>query len=68
MQRKGLVSRREKIQQRARKDSSEQGKTLVIVRALYGLKSASASFSAHMAKKLDEIGFKSSVAEPDVWL
>jgi hypothetical protein len=38
------------------------------MRALYGLKSASASFRAHMAKKLDEMGFKSSVADPDVWL
>jgi hypothetical protein len=47
---------------------SEQGKNLLIVRALYGLKSASASFRAHMAKKLDELGFKSSVADPDVWM
>jgi hypothetical protein len=41
---------------------------LLVVRALYGLKSASASFRACMAKKLDEMGFKSSVADPDVWL
>jgi hypothetical protein len=47
---------------------SEQGKNLLIVRALYGLKSASASFRAHMAKKLDELGFKSSVTDPDVWM
>jgi hypothetical protein len=32
------------------------------------MKSASASFRAHMAKKLDEMGFKSSVTDPDVWL
>jgi hypothetical protein len=30
--------------------------------------SSSASFQAYMAKKLDEMGFKSSVADPDVWL
>jgi hypothetical protein len=41
---------------------------LLVVRALYGLKSASASFRAYMAKKLDEMGFKSSVADPGVWL
>ena len=47
---------------------SEQGKTFLVVRALYGLKSVSAAFRAFMAKKLDDIGFKSSVADPDVWL
>lgn len=46
----------------------EVGKKFIVVRALYGLKSASASFQAHMAKKLDELGFKSSVADPNVWL
>lgn len=46
----------------------EEGKTFLVVRALYGLKSASASFRAHMAGKLDELGFKSSVADPDVWI
>jgi hypothetical protein len=45
-----------------------QGRTLIIVRALYGLKEASASFRSFMAKRLDELGFKSSVADPDVWL
>jgi hypothetical protein len=47
---------------------AEQGKNLFVVRALYGLKSASASFRTYMAKKLDEMGFKSSVADPDVWM
>jgi hypothetical protein len=46
----------------------EHGKNLLIGRALYGLKSASASFRADMAKKLDEMGFKSSVTDPDAWL
>ena len=35
----------------------EQGKVFIVVRALYGLKSASAAFGAFMARKLDEIGF-----------
>jgi hypothetical protein len=49
--------------------AEQGGKNLLVVRALYGLKSASASFWAYMAKKLDDMmGFKSSVADPDVWL
>ena len=47
---------------------SEQGKVFLVVRALYGLKSAGAAFRSFMAKRLDEIGFKSSIADPDVWL
>ena len=47
---------------------AEQGKVFIVVRALYGLKSASAAFRSFMAKRLDEIGFKSSHADPDVWL
>ena len=46
----------------------EQGKIFIVRRALYGLKSASAAFRAFMAKRLDEVGFKSSIADPDVWM
>ena len=46
----------------------EQGKVFIVVRALYGLKSACAAFRAFMARKLDKIGFSSCVADPDVWL
>ena len=46
----------------------EQGKNMIVVRALYGLKSASVSLRSFMAKKLDELGFKSSKANCDVWL
>ena len=46
----------------------EEGQVFIVTRALYGLKSASASFRAFMAEKLDEMGFKSSIANPDVWL
>ena len=38
------------------------------MRALYGLKSASAAFREFMARKLDEIGFQSSPADTEVWL
>ena len=40
----------------------------IVVRALYGLKSASAAFRVFMDRKLDEIGFQSSPADPDFWL
>jgi hypothetical protein len=60
---------REKVWIRAGKEfGANQGKALIIVRALYGLKSASASFRSYMAEKLDELGFKSSMADPDVWM
>ena len=46
----------------------EKGQIFIVRRALYGLKSASASFRSFMAKRFDELGFKSSHADPDVWL
>ena len=46
----------------------EQGKYMIVVRALYGLKSANALFRSFMAKKLDELGFRSSKADFDIWL
>ena len=44
-----------------------QGKYYVVSRALYGLKSVRASFRSFLAKKLDELNFKSCIADPDVW-
>ena len=38
------------------------------MRALYGLRSAGASFRAFLVEHLDNIGLRSSVANPDVWL
>jgi hypothetical protein len=59
----------EKIWMRAGTEfGAEQGKVFIVVRALYGLKSAAAAFRAFMASKLEELGFKSSVADPDVWM
>ena len=46
----------------------EQGTMFIVVRALYGLKSASASFRSFIAEYLDEIGFQSSEADNDVWM
>ncbi|KAI2505806.1 hypothetical protein MHU86_8668 [Fragilaria crotonensis] len=46
----------------------DEGKTFLVVKALYGLKSASFSFRSFMAEKLVNLGFQSSLADPDVWL
>ena len=45
-----------------------QGKVLIVKKALYGLKSSGAAFRAHLAETLDNIGFKSSMADPDMWI
>ena len=47
---------------------SNAGRNFKIVKALYGLKSSGAAFREHLAKRLDKIGFRSSVANPDVWM
>ena len=46
----------------------DEGKTMIISRALYGLKSSGAAYRAHFATTLIEMGFKSCMADPDVWL
>ena len=46
----------------------KKGKIFTVARAPCGLKSASAAFQSSMAKKLDEVNFVSSTADPDVWL
>ena len=51
-----------------REFGSEEGSVFIIRKALYGLKSSGAAFRAFLAETLDDIGFKSSVADPDVWL
>jgi Reverse transcriptase (RNA-dependent DNA polymerase) len=44
-----------------------KGKKAIVVRALYGLKSAGASFRNHLASCLGHLGFTSSRGDPDVW-
>lgn len=39
------------------KFDTEEGKTFLVVKALYGLKSASFSFCSHMAEKLSGMAF-----------
>jgi len=60
---------REKIWTRAGKEfGSDEGSVMIIVRALYGLKSSGAAWRATFAQKLMEMGYVSSKADPDVWL
>jgi hypothetical protein len=46
----------------------DNGKVLVLVRALYGLKSAGSSWRSTLAQALRDLGFESTLADPDVWL
>ena len=46
----------------------DAGKTAVIVRALYGLKSAGAAFRVHLASCMRELGYTSCKADPDLWI
>ena len=44
-----------------------EGRRSLIVRALYGLKSAGASFRNHLASCISHLGYESSRGDPDVW-
>ncbi len=46
----------------------DSGKSAVIVRVLYGLKSAGAAFRAHLASFMRQMGYTSCKADPDLWL
>ena len=45
----------------------DQGKRAILVRALYGLKSAGALFHSHLATCMHELGYMSCKADPDLW-
>ena len=45
----------------------DAGKSAVVVRGLYGLKSAGASFRAHLAQCMWELGYCSCNADSDLW-
>ena len=45
----------------------DQGKRAILVRALYGLKSAGASFRSHLAACMRDLGYTSCKADPDLW-
>jgi len=45
-----------------------EGRTFIVQKALYGLKSSGSAFRIFLAETLDDISFKSSIADPDVWM
>jgi len=60
---------REKIYTRAGPEfGSEQGSLMLIVRALYGLKSSGAAFRSLLAETLYDMDYKPTKADPDVWI
>ena len=46
---------------------SESGSIMIVKKALYGLKGSGAAFRAHLAEKLHDIGFITTLADQDVW-
>ena len=60
---------REKIWTRAGPEfGSDEGKIMIVVRALYGLRSSGAAFRALLAEVLHDLGYVQSKADPDVYL
>jgi hypothetical protein len=49
------------------KFSNDAGKSAIIVHALNGLKSTGASFRAHLASFMQQMGYTSCKADPDLW-
>ncbi len=47
---------------------SDAGKSAIVVHALYGLKSAEASFCNHLADCMMHLGFTPCLADPDLWM
>jgi Reverse transcriptase (RNA-dependent DNA polymerase) len=47
---------------------NEEGKLMIIRRALYGLRSSGAAYRAHFARTLMELGFTACKADHDVWM
>jgi len=47
---------------------SDEGCVMLIVRALYGLKTSGAAWQSTFAQKLHELGYESTKADPNVWI
>ena len=45
-----------------------QGKRLIAVKAIYGLKFSSARFHEHLSIALKKLSFRPSKADPDLWI
>ena len=46
----------------------DEGKRALVVRALYGLKFAGASYRSHFADCLRHLGYHPCLADPDIWM
>jgi len=46
---------------------TQKGKPVIIIKALYGLKTSGAAWRAHLAETLYSLGYQSSLEDPDVW-
>ena len=47
---------------------TEQGNGMLVVRALYGLKSSGSDFSYLLDEQLHDLGYRPSIADPGVWM
>ena len=60
---------REKVYATAGKEfGSKARQTVIIIQALYGLKSAGVAWRSHLASSLSSLGYQSCLADPDIWL
>jgi Reverse transcriptase (RNA-dependent DNA polymerase) len=60
---------KEKVYTAAGKEFGDcAGQTIIITRALYGLKSSGAVWRLHLAQTLRDMDFKSSYVDPDIWM
>jgi hypothetical protein len=46
----------------------DEGKTIIIVCALYGLKSSGAAWRSHFAKSLQDLSCNPTYTDPNVWM
>jgi hypothetical protein len=64
-----MHQRSEKIYSIAGKEFGEdEGKIIVLIKALYGLKSLGVAWHSYFASMLRDLGFMSCYADPDVWM
>ena len=47
---------------------AKKGQYVVVIRALYGLKTSGAAWRAFLAQTMYDLGFKSCKADPDLWM
>ncbi len=48
--------------------NANMGKKALVTRALYGMKSSAHDFRNHLRDCMDHMGYKSCLADPDLWM